>query len=342
MNKTSILSWFLLVLIISIAGTLSARSGPIQQSSLSDDGGAVIVDHTCVNLDIVPERWISEAKSDLRVHYAHTSHGGQITIGLERLMASNSSLGVDIGDNYLPDSSGLLCIYDGNDGESYITPDLYWQAPDGLQMTQNTLDANPEISISLWSWCTQLDYYSEESVQEYLDAMAYLESQNPDVTFIYMTGNAQATDEGGYNRWLRNQMIREYCIQNGKVLFDFADLDSWSNGEQATYEYVDGDTTYSVPVEHPDFHGDEAGHTTFTSCEQKARAFWYMMAMLAGWTGPDGEHSTTPSTTSSDTSAGGSTNTLWSWVTNSQTLIIVLSVFVVAVAVIGVRLRRRG
>jgi len=33
------------------------------------------------------------------------------------------------------------------------------------------------------------------------------------------------------------------------------------------------------------FYGNEYGHTTAESCEQKGRAWWWMMAVLAGWGG---------------------------------------------------------
>lgn len=113
--------------------------------------------------------------------------------------------------------------------------------------------------------------------------MTVLESEYPIATFIYMTGNAQATGSQGYNRYMRNEMIRDYYIN--KVLFDLADLDAWwynpssSVWEQNTYIY----DTLNVPVEHTEFNGNESGHTTYTSCEQKGRAVWYMMAKLAGW-----------------------------------------------------------
>jgi hypothetical protein len=271
----------------------------LQRMAKAEWAGGLIADHACLDLNSIPTEWVESAQMSLKVHYAHTSHGSQVITGLDLIEEGDFSFSQTQGDCFLPTESHSLCILDGNPPNSYVTPDLYWETPEGLALTQATLDDNPSLTVSIWSWCTQLNDYNEEQTQAYLDAMSSLEEANPDVTFVYMTGNAQATGAEGYNRWLRNEQIRQFCSDGGRVLFDFADLDCWSNGEHSTYSYTTASSSYSVPVEHEDFHGDQAGHTTYASCEQKARAFWWLMARLAGWNAQNTDSTTTSVTTSS-------------------------------------------
>ncbi|MHA1484594.1 MAG: hypothetical protein ACTSPR_04665 [Candidatus Thorarchaeota archaeon] len=276
----------------------------LKTTTMAQWPGGLIIDHTCIDLGAIPAAWIDAAQDDVRVHYAHTSHGGQITEGLGRIESDNLTFAYSRGSGTLPTDENALCMLDGNPPHSYITPELYWQGASAVTITQTTLDNNPTLTVSLWSWCTQLNGYTEPQTQEYLDAMAALEAANPSITFVYMTCNAQSSGGSGYNRWLRNEQIRQYRIDNNKVLFDFADLDCWSNGVQNTYEHIVGESTYDIPLEHEDFNGNEAGHTTYTSCEQKGRAFWWLMAMLAGW---NASTSSTTSTTTDDTGTTTST-----------------------------------
>jgi hypothetical protein len=271
--------------------------------------GGLIIDHTCIDLDSIPSEYIDAAQADVKIHYAHTSHGGQVTEGLSLIESDNATFDVSIASLSLPTDANALCMYDGNAPHTYITPDLYWQGASATAITQNTIDNNPSFTMSLWSWCTQVDGYDATGIQEYLDTMTALEAANPGLTFVYMTGNAQATGGSGYNRWINNEMIRQYCIDNDKVLFDFADLDAWSNGVQNTYTYDPGDGNVQVPSEHPDFIGNEAAHTTYSSCEQKGRAFWWLVATLAGWNAPIPTTSTGSSTTDTSTITNVGTST---------------------------------
>ena len=100
-----------------------------------------------------------------------------------------------------------------------------------------------------------------------------------------MTGNAQASWAAA-NRYARNQQIRQYCIDNNKVLFDFAELDCWwFNPATQEWELNTIEDTYGniYPLEHPQFAQEVIAHTTLESCEQKGRALWWMMAKLSGW-----------------------------------------------------------
>ena len=260
-----------------------------EDSNASIIQGTYTVNHNNVMLEDIPLEWIDSVIVKIKLHYAHTSHGGQLTTGLTRIEAVDPTYDIVIGSCYLPNEPNSFCIFDGQESEEYITPELYWQTTQGMDYTRAVLNNNPEINVSMWSWCCQMDSYSEQEVAAYLDSISDLEEEFPDVVFVYMTGNAQGTGDEGYNRYQRNQQIRQYCSDNDKILFDFADLDAWyydPNTQEWDQETYDHNGT-PVPAEHPNFHGSEAGHTTYESCEQKGYTVWWLMAVLAGWDDSD-------------------------------------------------------
>jgi hypothetical protein len=228
---------------------------------------------------------------------------------LTRVEASNSNYSVTIAGSSLPTEIGTLCIFDGQESASYITPDLYWESASGIQDTYDVVNHNPTITISIWCWCCQVSYYSTSAIQTYLDQMnafeQYYLNQGRNITFVYMTGNCDegeypegTTAEGerdpsqGYHRYLNNQLIRQYCINNNKTLFDFADIECWlydDNGnsyDHSTYQYDNGTDIVTVPKRHWAYSNiSQAAHTSYENCENKGKAFWWMLARLAGWSG---------------------------------------------------------
>jgi hypothetical protein len=244
----------------------------------------IVIDHRCTDLGEIPSAWIDSVQSNVKQHYAHTSHGSQLTRGLELVQAADPAYAFALEYESLPDVGGSLCVFDGQESVTYVVPEDYWNSPAGMEKTRSVLRHNPSITVSMWCWCTQLDGASAEYVQMYLDSISTLESEFPAVTFVYMTGNAQAYGWEGCNRYERNEQIRRYCASNNKVLYDFADLDCWwlnpttEQWEHSTYEY-NGTT---VPVQHPRFDGAEWGHTTLESCEQKGKALWWLLVSIGG------------------------------------------------------------
>ena len=65
--------------------------------------------------------------------------------------------------------------------------------------------------------------------------MSQLETDYPNVKFVYMTGHVDIWDD--VDNKAANQMIRNYCNANGKILYDFADIERY-DPDGYYFEYV--------------------------------------------------------------------------------------------------------
>lgn len=249
----------------------------------------IIANHQSTNLQEIPSEWIQNAKTDFKIWYGHTSHGSQITTGMQTLENH-------IGEPYTFDYSGSSGSLSYQEEESYDlghNGDLSW-----YYLTINKLNnPNNDRNVVMWSWCGGVSDNTPEGIDIYLNAMNLLEQSYPDVKFIYMTGHLDIWADA--NLKAGNQQIREYCIENNKILFDFADIESY-NPNGTYFEYATDNCDY---YQGPGWGylgnwADEwclanpgsdlcwscsCAHSKALNCNLKGRAFWWLLAKMAGW-----------------------------------------------------------
>ncbi len=276
----------------------------------------IIVDHACINIQQIPAAAVQSAREQLHIGYGHTSHGSQITSGMYSLVDFMNAKGYehDLFAFNQDGSGGALHLFEGGGG--FLDQDVGYY-PDWVNETREFLGApnaqgrgsgHPEFNVIMWSWCGQLSGYSAEDVYNlYLNDMNQLEHDYPGVTFVYMTGHSDGSGlEGDLHR--NNRIIRDYCVLNDKVLFDFYDIECYDPdgnyfGDRHVNDgcYYDGGGNWAQEwqnshTEGIDWFSCDAAHTESLNGNMKAYAAWWLWARLGGWAGtaPDPTAPSTP------------------------------------------------
>lgn len=279
--------------------------------------GQIIVDHNSTSLGNIPATYITQAKSTLHIAYEHTSHGSQIIDGMTGLFNWK-------GSAYAWNNGGLNGALDIHDNG--ITGGTDLGAPDFTSWAASTRtylrnSANSNVNVVMWAWCGQLSTASETDVNTYLGLMNALETDYPLIKFVYMTGHLDGTGTSG-NLHRRNEQIRNYCRNNRKILYDFADIESYDPDNnyylnRAANDNCDYDSnndgspdrnwaetwqnSHTVNV---DWYYCNSAHSKPLNANRKAYAAWWLWARLAGW---NGSPPVIPVSSISVSGAGGST-----------------------------------
>lgn len=265
---------------------------------LSANAG-ITIDHNNTSLKSYTQAQYQLAKDTLHIAYGHTSHGSQITNGMRDMVGfiNNGGLGLSFSNNFFAwnngGTNGALDLHDGG-----MAGDVGYY-PQWVDRTRNYLEnpANSDVNVIIWSWCGQVDnkYAAGTLASQYLDPMSALETEYSDVTFVYMTGHVDHWDDA--NNKAANQMIRDFAQDNDKVLYDFADIESY-DPDGNYFEFTHDNCNYyesengpylgnwatewqNSHTEGKDWYNTSAAHSQPLNGNQKAYAAWALWAEIA-------------------------------------------------------------
>ncbi|MFC1752267.1 LamG-like jellyroll fold domain-containing protein [Thermoproteota archaeon] len=272
-------------------------------------GEPIIADHQAVaEFDLYKDdpafrQAVLNAKQNIDISYGHSSHGSQILAGINFI------------DNHIDPFYGIdYCGWTGSCPQTPPDELSFWARvghmrdaidlgnPDTIRWIQATRDhldnEGGDRTDIWWSWCGQLGYVPDPILDDYLNGMDQLQSEYPNVTFVYMTGHPNG--QGNSHRLhIRNEAIRQHCIDNNRVLFDFADIQQWDldgnnygNNEvdecNWCEDYCNANPDIPECLYRPaDYNNGstitECAHSHGLNCALKGKVFWWMMARLGGW-----------------------------------------------------------
>ena len=232
-----------------------------------DVNGRIAIDHNCVDLSIIPDRYLPLATS-LRALFRHASVGDGINWGLDCLAGlkpTNSSCSCYTPGKY--DRSNWILENRGNPGSKEKVDDL---------VTQTQL-RSADFDVFMMKFC-YIDALgdSHPDWDYYRTKMEQLEADYPNKKFVWWT--IPLTRDGMPGTDWFNQKVRSYCAEHKKILFDIADIECYDpNGVKQTnaqgYEVICQDYTKEI----------HAGHLNVPGRIRVASAFWHLMARIAGW-----------------------------------------------------------
>ena len=296
--------WLFVIFLMAVPYWLMANSVAAQPASL-------IIDHQSVVLfDQIPDQYLDLARARTSL-YLHASVGGTILAGLNCLAGNRDNL--------------AFCAGISEPQYQFNTSNWTWLAHalggcDGkVQDLINAVTANPNYQIyhqkfcyfegmdALGSACCNAQTYGTPGYttalnthwNNFINTMNTLKTQNPTKIFVFWTTPyLTQTSDHCANDW--NVRLRNYIQTNGGILFDIADIETYTpqgqitliNGLESAFPHYCGEYAHNPAATscHPDLPFSPAGEPD-GGIIRLAKAWWVLMAQIAGWN-PNGSNPT--------------------------------------------------
>lgn len=209
----------------------------------------MVIDHRHTDLSQIPDNWIDSVKKNLDVRYYRRSHGSQVDLGGMTALMNYSSEWAEKYKFLYYDESGSLKLTTEYISLDYDSPEIY-------QKTRQYLDdpANSRTNVVSHAW--SYNFYVSD-VQAYLDSLenlirdygpggTYMQTgkRSVPVTFVFQTACSHKEPERNVKIFEGNKLIRQHCISNSRVLFDFADIEAY-NPDGEYFGDANSDGSYS-------------------------------------------------------------------------------------------------
>jgi len=289
-------------------------------TSTRPPAGSIVVDHTSVALfEQIPEQYLNAA-ANLRMLFIDRSVGHNISLGLDCLSyptdeqaPNHCSRYEHIVPAYSLDPSEVNWSRPGGYNRSNWDY-LFWEGDCGswflkvecfMNMVSPVINQYDVVSFQ-FSYLEVGDhsdvsaqsngYFANNPDRTDVHDQEAFEAQHANKVFIYWTSSLARGIGTTVARDFNNQM-RQYAISNDKPLFDVADILSHTPDGQPCYDNRDGvpylsenypDDGQNLPAicQHYTTETD-GGHLGQVSAGKirVAKAFWVLMARIAGWDG---------------------------------------------------------
>ena len=240
---------------------------------------AIVIDHNCIdNKDnLIPQEWLDKARRK-GVYFGHQSVGSNMLDGLDEL--SNTSpkrYKIEIVENPAPEwfdkhgGIGHNPIGENGNPASKVRDFIEQMTGKGYGRHAGT---------GMMKFCF-VDITAATNVtgvfNTYRQGLEGLEHSCPKTVLVWWTVPV-VKDGNNKKRESYNALVRDYCRAHNKVLFDIADIESYSPGGQRrlAYSLPVLDSSYTEDGSHPDSHAGKL---------RLARAYWWLAARLSGWKG---------------------------------------------------------
>jgi hypothetical protein len=219
--------------------TQTPTQTPTPTPSTTISGPNIIIDHTNWNWYAGQPQSVFDAVAKIRIYFTHASVGDNILEGCANLNKSSPGqypLVKSSVKSSAPGSTKAGTIYEYQRGN----PD--WS--EKIKIFESAVNNgwhDPAVDMAMNKFC-YIDPAADWKV--YTSSMAALETRYPNTKFIYWTMPLTVDkDEDAVNRAIFNINLRAWIAgQNNKILFDLADIESWTaDGKSQTFT-VDGKT----------------------------------------------------------------------------------------------------